>query len=122
MTSATINGKEYKFMFNANTPELYYQVFGEDLTLIMYETQKDNMTMLRGQRCPKLAYIANMQATHSFKELANRLTRETYMEWLEQFDSAATFMLNTEVLTAVIGGWNDSCVSSVEIKNQESPQ
>lgn len=122
MKSAIINGKEYKFMFNANTLELYFQVFKEDLaTLMLFEFKNDNQLIMKNQRCPRLAYIANMQASHSFRELSNRLSMENYMEWLEQFP-AGTFFYNVDALKAVVGGFNENIAASVEIKNPESQQ
>ena len=123
MKTAIINDKEFQFLFNANTPELYYQVFGEDLielTLKMRQ-EKDNTIFHKRSRLQKMAFIANMQASKSIKELSNRLTMSMYFEWCEQFDAGA-FIVGTAANDAILTGWVESFASTAIEKNQISPQ
>lgn len=120
MITVTINEKEYQFVFNANTPELYYQAFNEDLFELTLKSKDDNQILLRRNRLTKLAYIANMQARKTVRELAGRLNITTYLEWAEQFN-CGTFLTGTAALE-IINAWNDSFGTKAEIKNQESQQ
>lgn len=122
METITINGKEYNFAFNANTSELFYQVFGEDLTKITFDLKDNKMALMEKNRLPKLAYIANMQAEKSIRELSNRLNVGLYMEWLEQFPAGA-FITDAEVIRAVQSGWINSCTATIkEVKNPTGQQ
>ena len=53
MITVTINEKEYQFVFNANTPELYYQAFNEDLFELTLKSKDDNQILLRRNRLTK---------------------------------------------------------------------
>ena len=136
MKTANIEGKEYKFMFNANTPELFYQVFGVDLLLEISlagsvlkkitdgnqeEKTKAATIFLKNNRIAKLAFITNMQAEKSINELSNRLSMADFMTWQNGF-KLGTFYTNTEVITAIVTGWAEGMTTSTEIKNQGGQQ
>ena len=42
MLELTINDKQYQFVFNSNTSEIYYQTFGEDLFEMTMKLKEDN--------------------------------------------------------------------------------
>lgn len=136
MKTATINGKEYKFMFNANTVELFYQVFGVDLLLeislagadlkkIQSGTDEDKLKaatiFLKNNRIAKLAFITNMQTEKSISELSNRLSMVDFMNWQNAFP-LGTFYTNTDVITAIVSGWAEGMTTSTEVKNQVGQQ
>lgn len=139
MKKAIINGKEYDFLFNANTPELFYQVFGEDLLLELALSSSDlknaanisklsekeqleaGSMFLKKNRIAKLAFITNMQAQKTIAELSNRLTYADFMTWQNAF-ALGTFYSNTEVITAVVTGWSESMTTTSEVKNQGGQQ
>lgn len=121
MKTATINEKEYQFVFNANTAELYYQVFGEDLIELTLKLKEDKTLFHKRGRLQKLAFITNMQASKSIKELSNRLTMSMYFEWCEQFDAGA-FIAGSAANDAILTGWVESFASTATEKNQISPQ
>ena len=123
MKTATINEKEFQFVFNANTAELYYQVFGEDLIELTLKMRQENDKTIfhKRSRLQKMAFIANMQAEKSIKELSNRLTMAMYFEWSEQFD-AGEFIAGTDANEAVLTGWVESFASTAIEKNRISPQ
>lgn len=50
MVTVTIEGKEYNFVFNANTSELFYQVFNEDLFDITLKMKEDNTLIMKRNR------------------------------------------------------------------------
>lgn len=121
MKSVTINDKEFNFVFNANTAELYAQLFGDDLIEMTMGIKQDNSFLLKRNRLQKLAYIANMQASHSIKELSNKLTMMGYLEWAEQFD-AGTFVVGTEAMEAILAGWTESFATTATPKNLTAQQ
>ena len=98
MVTVTIEGKDYNFVFNANTSELFYQVFNEDLFDITLKMKEDNTLIMKRNRLQKLAFIANMQSKKPIRELAGRLSLVQYFEWSEQF-AGGTFSMNTNDLT-----------------------
>lgn len=136
MKTAIINGKEYKFMFNANTVELFYQVFGVDLLLeislagadlkkIQNGTEEDKLKaatiFLKNNRIAKLAFITNMQAEKGIAELSNRLNMVDFMAWQNNFP-LGTFYTNTDVITTIVSGWAEGMTTSTEVKNQVGQQ
>lgn len=121
MKTAILNGKEYKFVFNANTAELYYQVFGEDLIELTLKLKEDKTLFHKRGRLQKMAFVTNMQAEKSIKELSNRLTMAMYLEWAEQFDAGA-FVAGSAANDAILTGWVESFASTATEKNQISPQ
>lgn len=121
MKTAKINGKEYQFMFNANTAELYYQVFKEDLTIITLNLKnKDSQEFIKNNRIQKLAYITNMQASKTIRELWGRIDFISYLEWANQFQGG-DFITNSEVSQAIISGWTENIVTTSKIKNPQTP-
>lgn len=120
MVTLKINGKDYDFAFNANTSELYYQVFQEDLFEMTLNMQQDKSLIMKRNRLQKLAYIGNMQAKKPIRELSGRLSLVQYLEWSEQFDSN-TF-LNADVIRDVAAAWSGTFNTTAEEKNPDSPQ
>lgn len=137
MKKAIINDKEYSFLFNANTPELFYQVFGEDILLELTLSNADmksaeelakltpkeqlekGSVFMKKNRIAKLAFISNMQANKSIAELSNRLSYADFMTWQNNF-ALGTFYANSDVITAVITGWSESMTTSTTVKNPET--
>lgn len=120
MITVKINDKDYNFVFNSNTSELYYQVFNEDLFDLTIKSKEDNSLLLRRNRLSKLAYITNMQAKKSVRELSGRLNMTTYLEWADQFDNG-TFLTGPAAMD-IVNAWNDSFSTKSEEKNPVSPQ
>lgn len=120
MITLTLNGKEFNFVFNSNTCELYYQTFNEDLFELTLKSKEDNTLLLKRNRLVKMAYIANMQAKKSVRELCGRMNMTTYLEWADQFDNGA--FVSGETATAIVTAWNDSFGSTSKEKNPTGPQ
>lgn len=120
MKSVEINGKNYDFVFNANTSELYYQVFNEDLFELTMKMKDDSTIILRRNRLQKLAYIGNMQARKPVRELAGRLNLVNYFEWSDQFEKNE--FMNQDVANGIMTAWNDSFRTTAKEKNPASQQ
>lgn len=120
MVTVTIEGKEYNFVFNANTSELFYQVFNEDLFDITLKMKEDNTLIMKRNRLQKLAFIANMQSKKPIRELAGRLSLVQYFEWSEQF-AGGTFM-QADVIKDLVTAWSGTFETTAEEKNPDSQQ
>ena len=120
MTTINIEGKDFNFNFNANTSELYYQVFQEDLFELTVKMNEDKTLLMKRNRLQKLAFIAYKQAQKPIRELAGRLGMVQYMEWSEQFSSNA--FLDSEVIKQLVAAWNGSFKTVAEEKNPDSQQ
>lgn len=120
MLTVNINDKDYNFVFNSNTSELYYQTFGEDLFELTIKLKDDNQLILKRNRLQKLAYIANQQASKSVRELAGHMNLTTYLMWSEQFDGRE--FLTGPAAAQIIDAWRGSFETKAEEKNQISPQ
>lgn len=120
MKTINIEGKDYNFLFNANTSELFYQVFGEDLFEMTIKMKDDNTLIMKRNRLQKLAFIANMQSKKPIRELAGRLSLAQYFEWSEQF-STGTF-LQADLIRELVGAWSGSYETTAEEKNPVSQQ
>ena len=120
MITVKIDGKDFDFAFNANTSELYFQVFQEDLFELTVKMKEDNSLIIKRNRLQKLAFIGNMQAKKPIRELSGRLSLVQYLEWSEQFNSN-TF-LNADVIRDVVAAWSGTFNTTAEEKNPDSPQ
>ena len=120
MLELTINDKQYQFVFNSNTSEIYYQTFGEDLFEMTMKLKEDNQLLLKRNRLQKLAYVANMQSKKTVRELAGRLNLSTYLDWAEQFSGRE--FLTGPAAAQIIDAWRGSFETKSEIKNPDSPQ
>ena len=120
MVTIKINDKDYNFVFNANTSELYYQVFGEDLFELSVKSNEDKTLFLKRSRLQKLAFIGYKQAQKPVRELAGRLSLVQYLEWAEQFDSK-TFE-DKDIITELVSAWRGSFQVTAEEKNPDSQQ
>lgn len=120
MVTIEINGKEYNFLFNANTCELYYQTFNEDLFELTIKSKDDTTLLLRRNRLVKLAYIGNMQTRKTVRELCGHMNMTTYMDWADQFNNGA--FLTGEAAEKLVTAWNDSFNTKSQEKNPASPQ
>lgn len=121
METVIIDGKEYKFEFNANTVTFFSQVFGEDLLALTFEAQKKKQILLENGRLQKLAYITNVQADCSgWREAKKKLSDDNYMDWCENF-APGTWLTGTAA-TVIMTGWANGLVTETEAKNAESQQ
>ena len=120
MVTIKINDKDYNFVFNANTSELYYQVFQEDLFELSVKSNEDKTLFLKRSRLQKLAFIGYKQAQKPVRELAGRLSLVQYLEWAEQFDSK-TFE-DKDIITELVSAWRGSFQVTAEEKNPDGQQ
>lgn len=120
MVRINIDGKAYDFLFNANTSELYYQTFSEDIFEITMKMKDDKSLIMKRNRLQKLAYIANMQAKKPIRELAGRLSLVQYLEWCEQFKSGS--FMEGQTVTDLLTAWSGDFETNAEEKNPVSQQ
>ena len=91
--------KPTEVVANAGTPYRYKQVFGTDL-LTMFanaEVKQDGKTLYDVSFLPELTYIMAGQAEHN-----DKMSKEGFCEWLEQFESFSFEEKAEETATATI--------------------
>ena len=102
-TMITVGEKEINLLANAATPIRYKMVFGEDIMVTFNQinnNKRDSGEIL--DITSQLAYIMNCQAECDKNELKN-ISRETYIEWLEDFDSMAFVNASEAIINVYLG-------------------
>lgn len=124
-----IGGKRIELTSNAATPRLYQRIFKQDLLKAFSSINTDDNTekavlgdseLETIEMCKRLAYVLNMQATKPFREAYSTTDEIDYLEWLSQFEEDDFY--KSEVLLDIIGVWQKSAHTTIESKNQVSPQ
>lgn len=123
-TTMELGGKRLELTSNAATPRLFQKIFGKDL---LVEFSKIDLSDVKGEKAlgvldtlKSLAFVLNMQATRPFRECYSKLTELEYLEWLGQFEEEDFY--NPQTLIDIVKAWQKSAVTSVEAKNEDSPQ
>ena len=123
-TTMELGGKRLELTSNAATPRLYQKIFGKDLIV---EFSKMDLSNVKGEEAIRaldtiksLAFVLNMQATKPFRECYSKLTELEYLEWLEQFEDEDFY--DSQALINIVKAWQKSAVTSVDAKNEDSPQ
>lgn len=123
-TTMELGGKRVELTSNAATPRLFQKIFGKDL---LVEFSKIDLSDVKGEKAlgvldtlKSLAFVLNMQATRPFRECYSKLTELDYLEWLGQFEEEDFY--NPQTLIDIVKAWQKSAVTSVEAKNEDSPQ
>ena len=103
LKTVQIGEKEINLLANAATPIRYKMVFGEDGMVAfnqINQAKRDTGEIL--DITSQLAYIMNRQAECSKDEL-KALTKETYIDWLEDFDSMAFVNASEVIINTYLG-------------------
>lgn len=123
-TTMELGGKRVELTSNAATPRLFQKIFGKDL---LVEFSKIDLSDVKGEKAlgvldtlKSLAFVLNMQATRPFRECYSKLTELDYLEWLGQFEEEDFY--DPQTLIDIVKAWQKSAVTSVEAKNEDSPQ
>lgn len=93
----TIGNQEVEMVANAATPFRYNQIFKEDFLKLASETKADASaagTFIR------LAYVMAMQAAK--KDMA-KLNEDSFLNWLEQFETNDLFNALNEITEVYAG-------------------
>jgi len=119
-----IGGKPIELTSNAATPRLFKKVFGKDLLVEFSHIDTQDLQSESGfqtlEIVKELGYVLNRQATLPFRECYAKLDEVDYLEWLTQFEEEDFY--SSDTLIEIIGVWQKSARSSVQAKNQVSPQ
>ena len=98
-----VGEKELNLLANAATPIRYKMVFGEDIMVAFNQIngkKRDEGEIL--DISSQLAFIMNKQATCD-KEALKGLTKEVYIEWLEDFGPMDFVNASTEIFNTYLG-------------------
>lgn len=109
-----VGEKELNLLANAATPIRYKMVFGDDIMVVFNQinnNKRDSGEIL--DITSQLAYIMNCQAECDKNELKN-LSRETYIEWLEEFE-AMDFVNSSEAIINAYLGTTDTTSKSKNV-------
>lgn len=122
MIKVTIDGKEYAFVFNGNTAELYAQVFGEDIIALAFLEEEKKTFFVKNQRGRKLAFITAYQAEpgETWKTLSRKLNKDMYMEWITKFP-AGVFLVG-EAAQAIQQEFGKALLVDASAKNPATQQ
>lgn len=104
MTEVLIGGKSVRMHANAATPLRYKMIFGKDIIVEINRMNKGlidegELIELTGQ----IAFVMNMQAEKTRDQLA-KITKNEYLDWLEEFDGAMVFANSAEAIMNVYLG------------------
>ena len=103
LNTVKIGEKELNLLANAATPIRYKMVFGEDIMVAFNQingNKRDEGEIL--DISSQLAFIMNKQATCD-KEALKGLTKEVYIEWLEDFGPMDFVNASTEIFNTYLG-------------------
>lgn len=103
LNTVKIGEKELNLLANAATPIRYKMVFGEDIMVAFNQIngkKRDEGEIL--DISSQLAFIMNKQATCD-KEALKGLTKEVYIEWLEDFGPMDFVNASTEIFNTYLG-------------------
>ena len=103
LNTVKIGEKELSLLANAATPIRYKMVFGEDIMVAFNQIngkKRDEGEIL--DISSQLAFIMNKQATCD-KEALKGLTKEVYIEWLEDFGPMDFVNASTEIFNTYLG-------------------
>lgn len=104
MTEVLIGGKSVRMHANAATPLRYKMIFGKDIIVEINRMNKGlidegELIELTGQ----IAFVMNMQAEKTRDQLS-KITKNEYLDWLENFDGAMVFANSAEAIMNVYLG------------------
>lgn len=104
MTEVLIGGKSVRMHANAATPLRYKMIFGKDIIVEINRMNKGlidegELIELTGQ----IAFVMNMQAEKTRDQLS-KITKNEYLDWLEEFDGAMVFANAAEAIMNVYLG------------------
>lgn len=104
MTEVLIGGKSVRMHANAATPLRYKMIFGKDIIVEINRMNKGlidegELIELTGQ----IAFVMNMQAEKTREQLS-KITKNEYLDWLEEFDGAMVFANAAEAIMNVYLG------------------
>ena len=103
LKTVQIGEKEVNLLANAATPFRYKMVFGEDIMVAL--NQINNSKRDEGEVidiASQLAFIMNKQAELD-REALKALTKDEYIEWLEEFESMDFVNTTSEIFDLYLG-------------------
>jgi len=103
LQTVKVGEKELNLLANAATPIRYKMVFGEDIMVAFNQIngkKRDEGEIL--DISSQLAFIMNKQATCD-REALKGLTKEVYIEWLEDFGPMDFVNASTEIFNTYLG-------------------
>lgn len=103
LKTVQIGEKEVNLLANAATPFRYKMVFGEDIMVAL--NQINNSRRDEGEVmdiAPQLAFIMSKQAELD-REALKALTKDEYIEWLEEFESMDFVNATNEIFDLYLG-------------------
>lgn len=119
-----INGKDYEFVANLGTTDLYQKLTGENLLsqLASYRNLKAGSPEILEKSqgildiYKKMAFVMHVQATApDIKTMFNQMNEADYFEWIMQFDVAD---LSTEFINGIVELWSGTRKTHTQAKNQ----
>ena len=103
LKTVQIGEKEVNLLANAATPFRYKMVFGEDIMVAL--NQINNSKRDEGEVidiASQLAFIMNKQVELD-REALKALTKDEYIEWLEEFESMDFVNATNEIFDLYLG-------------------
>lgn len=104
MKEITVGGKNLRLHANGATPLRFKMIFGKDIIVEINRMNKGlidegELIELAGQ----IAFVMNMQADKTREELS-KISKENYIDWLEQFDGAMCFANAADAIMSIYLG------------------
>lgn len=115
MEEVTVGGKNLRMHANAATPIRFKMIFGKDIIVEINRmnkglTDEGELIELVGQ----IAFVMNMQADKT-KEQLSRISKNDYIDWLEEFDGAMCFAdASDEIMSIYLGNEHGDSSSKKE--------
>ena len=103
LNTVKMGEKELTLLANAATPIRYKMIFSDDLMVAFNQIngkKRDEGEIL--DMSSQLAFVMHKQATCD-RETLKGLTREDYIEWLEEFDAMDFVNASKEIFNTYLG-------------------
>ena len=111
-----IGTQEIELLGNAATAILYKQAFHDDLLKSITTLSQDNAGALdMVEKVERMTYIMSQQATKGIKELSGKLTEDSFVEWLSEFDEDD--FQDADTLVNILGVWDKNIKGTSITKN-----
>lgn len=114
-----IEDREYDFLSNSGTAIIYKHIFKSDLLIELDKVIKKKKNIEKAEALETiehLAFVMNIQATRSFREIYNQTDEVDFLEWISQFEEGTFY--DSDLVISIINIWNVNTKGLSESKNQ----
>lgn len=104
MKEINVGGKSIRVHANAATPLRYKMIFGKDIIVEINRMNKgliDEGELI--ELAAQIAFVMNMQAEKTREEIS-KISRNSFIDWLEDFDGAMCFANAADAIMEVYLG------------------